>query len=457
MVAEAKPRPVPSLGRVRCAIYTRKSTDEGLDQDFNTLDAQREAGESFIDSQRHEGWSALATHYDDGGFTGANMERPGLKKLLADIAAGLIDCVVVYKLDRLTRSIRDFFKIIEILEQHSVTFVSVTQQFNTTNSFGRLALNILLSFAEFERETISERTRDKMRAARRKGKFTGGNIVLGYDVAPTGGSLVVNAGEAERVRAIFTLYLELGSLIPVLDVLDERVWRMKEWTTREGHRRGGARFTKTTLYNLLTNVVYTARVKFDGKLYAGEHERIVDDGSFNRVQEQLKRAGRGGERRRNKHGALLKGLLRCASCGAGMTHTYVKKKHVLYRYYVCNTAHQRGYHCCKTRSVPAPLLESAVVDKIRGVAQNSEVFSDVLRRVEEQRRNSGDPAITDPAELQDALQKFDPLWEQLTIEEQERFIRTLVSEVRYDGSTEMVTIGFRSEGVKQMCEAGIVQ
>jgi len=452
MAAEAKPRPVPLLDRVRCAIYTRKSTEEGLEQDFNTLDAQREAGESFINSQRHEGWLALATHYDDGGFTGANMERPALKKLLADIGAGLIDCVVVYKLDRLTRSMRDFFKIIEVLEQHGVTFVSVTQQFNTKTSFGGLALNVLLSFAEFERETISERTRDKMSAARRKGKFTGGNVVLGYDVAPKGGSLVVNAEEAERVRAIFSLYLELGSLIPVIEELEGRGWRMKEWTTRDGRRRGGARFSKNTLYNLLTNVIYTGRVRFDGKLYAGEHQRILDDGLFNRVQEQLRRAGRGGRRHRNKHGALLKGLLRCGGCGAGMTHTYVKKKQILYRYYVCNTAHQRGYNSCETKSVPAPLLESAVIDKIRGFAQNPTMFPEVLCRVEEQRRQAGEAPLTDPAELQEALQKFDPLWDQLTTVEQERFIRALVSEVRYDGRTEMVTIGFRSDGIKRMSE-----
>lgn len=452
MAAEAKLRPVR---RVRCAIYTRKSTDEGLEQDFNTLDAQRDAGESYINSQKHEGWSVIPARYNDGGFTGKNMERPALKRLLADVAAGLVDCVVVYKIDRLTRSIRDFFKIIEILEQHAVTFVSVTQQFNTKTSFGRFALNMLLSFAEFEREMISERTRDKMSAARRKGKFTGGNIVLGYDVAPKGGALVLNAEEVERVRAIFALYLELGALIPVIEVLDERGWRMKEWTTREARRRGGARFGKNTLYNLLTNVIYTGRVRFGGKLYPGEHERIVDDETFNRVQDQLKRAGRGGKRRQNKHGALLKGLIRCGSCGAGMTHTYAKKKQILYRYYVCNTAHQRGYRSCETKSVPAPLLESAVIDKIRGFAQNPTMFSEVLRRVEEQRCESGRSTVTNPGELQDALLKFDPLWDQLTMVEQERFVRTLVSEVRYDGRTEMVTIGFRSDGIKQTCEAGV--
>lgn len=453
MAAEAKLRPIPAPSHVRCAVYTRKSTEEGLEQAFNTLDAQREAAEAYIVSQRHEGWRVLPAHYDDGGFTGAKMDRPALKRLLADVEVGAVDCVVVYKVDRLTRSLADFARIIETFDRHGVTFVSVTQNFNTTNSVGRLTLNILLSFAQFEREMISERTRDKMRAARRKGKWIGGNVPLGYEVAPQGGAIVVNQEEADRVRAIFELYLELGSLIPVIEELDRRGWRMKERTARDGRVRGGASFSKNTLYNLLTNVVYTGRVRFEGRLFPGEHERIVDDALFNRVQEHLNRAGRGGKRRRNKHGGLLKGILRCGCCGAGMTHTYVKKKQTLYRYYVCNTAHSRGYGACETRSVPAPLMEGAVVAKLRAFAQQPQMFSEVLRQVEEQRRAAGESAVTDPAELRDALQRFEPLWDELTIPEQERFIRALVTEVRYDGRAETVTVGFRSEGIKQLCEA----
>jgi len=263
--------------QIRCAIYTRKSTEEGLEQEFNTLDAQREAGEAFIHSQRQEGWVALPQHYDDGGFTGANMDRPALKRLLADVEAGEANCVVVYKVDRLSRSLLDFARIMEILDRHGATFVSVTQQFNTTSSMGRLTLNILLSFAQFEREMISERTRDKMSAARRKGKWVGGNLVLGYDVTPQGGVLVVNEEEARKVREIFRLYLEFGSLIPLVEELERRGWRMKTWTTREGRQVGGAAFTKTKLHSLLTNVVYTGRVHYDGELYDGEHARIIDD------------------------------------------------------------------------------------------------------------------------------------------------------------------------------------
>jgi site-specific DNA recombinase len=439
---------------VRCAIYTRKSTDEGLDQDFNSLDAQREAAEAYISSQRQQGWRALPERYDDGGFTGANTDRPALKRLLEDVVADKLDCIVVYKLDRLTRSMRDFFKIMEILERHQATFVSVTQQFNTTTSIGRLALNIVMSFAEFERETISERTRDKMRAARRRGKWIGGYPILGYDVAPKGGTLVVNPAEAERVGEIFRLDLELGSLIPVVEELERRDWRMKAWTTREGRQQGGSRFSKTTLHALLRNVTYTGRVKFEEKLIVGEHQRIVDDAVFHQVQEHLGRnGGKGGRSVHNKHGALLKGLVLCGSCGSVMIHTYVQKTtSVRYRYYVCATAHQRGWNRCETRSVSAPELEGAVINNLRNFAQDPAVLSEVLTRIEEDRKPG--EAMADPAEVQRALLKFDPLWDQLTTWEQETFIRTLVAKVRYDGKTGQVIVGFHSEGIKQLCDRG---
>ena len=209
---------------IRCAIYTRKSTDEGLDREFNSLDAQRESAEAYIASQRHEGWSCLPEHYDDGGFTGGNMQRPALERLCVDIEAGQVDCVVVYKVDRLSRSLLDFARIMELFDRRGVSFVSVTQQFNTTSSMGRLTLNILLSFAQFERELISERVKDKMSAARRKGKWTGGPPSLGYDVAPEGGKLIVNADEAAQVRAIYDLYLEHRAALPVVQELNGRGW-----------------------------------------------------------------------------------------------------------------------------------------------------------------------------------------------------------------------------------------
>jgi site-specific DNA recombinase len=237
-----------TLPLVRCAIYTRKSTEEGLEQEFNSLDAQRESAEAFIRSQAHEGWTWLATRYDDGGFTGGNMERPALQRLLADIQAGKIDCVVCYKVDRLSRSLLDFAKMMETFEQHGVSFVSITQQFNSATSMGRLVLNVLLSFAQFEREIIAERTRDKMAATRRKGKWSGGMPVLGYDLDPRGRRLQVNEEEeAERVRAIFTLYLEHQAHLPVVQELARRGWVGKRWQTRNGCHRGGRPFTKTSL------------------------------------------------------------------------------------------------------------------------------------------------------------------------------------------------------------------
>jgi site-specific DNA recombinase len=236
-----------TLAGVRCAIYTRKSTEEGLEQEFNTLDSQRESAEAFVKSQAHEGWTCLPNRYDDGGFTGGNLERPALQRLLADVEAGKVDCVVVYKVDRLSRSLLDFARLMETFEAHQVSFVSVTQQFNSATSMGRLVLNVLLSFAQFEREIISERTRDKIAATRRRGKWSGGPPLLGYDIDDRGTRLVVNADEAAQVRAIFALYLEHESLLPVVQELQRRGWTNKRWRTRAGHQSGGRPITKTAL------------------------------------------------------------------------------------------------------------------------------------------------------------------------------------------------------------------
>ena len=461
----------------------------------------------------------LPDKYDDGGFTGANMDRPALQKLLQDARDGVVDCVMVYKVDRLTRSLLDFARIMDVLDKHGVNFVSVTQQFNTTGSLGRLTLNILLSFAQFEREMIAERAKDKMSAARRKGRWVGGIPMLGYDLSDKGAALVVNANEAARVRAIFDLYLKHGSLIPVVQDLDRRGWRMKAWTTREGRSAGGSPFTKTTLHNMLTNAIYAGKVEFDGEIYAGEQERIVDDDSWNRVQETLNLNGRrGGRNVRNKYSALLKGIVRCASCDAGMIHTYVQKKNTLYRYYVCVKAHQRGWNKCPTKSVSAPTLEGAVVQHIRGICRNPEMLGEVMRQIAEQHdgRRSGlekeqsvaqreleklaheitglaalvntpgaasrsatgrladlheraallerqlaqvrrqlrdiDAERVDATDLQHGLEHFDPLWEHMSAWEQEQFVHTLVDQIRYEGTTGTVTVGFRSSGIRSLCQ-----
>ena len=429
----AKQNPVKPAA-IRCAIYTRKSTEEGLEQDFNTLDAQREAAQAFIESQRHEGWIALPKLYDDGGYTGANLDRPALKLLLADIAIGEVNCVVVYKVDRLSRSLLDFSRIMDVLDRHGATFVAVTQQFNTTSSLGRLTLNILLSFAQFEREMISERTRDKMSAARKKGKWMGGTPVLGYDFMPDGSGLVVNKQEAVQVCEIFQLYLDLGSPQRILEEIEKRGWRLKAFTTRKGRKAGNAPFTRTTLHNLLTNPVYTGKVRHYGTTYPGEHKSIVGDRIWNEVQKRLNR----GDRRGRHHiqdpcGALLKGMVHCASCDVAMTHTYAQKKgKPLYRYYVCGTAHRKGWAQCETRSVSAPILEQAVVAQLAFLA---------------------DAPDSEPNEVRLALQREKLTWNQLTDEGRQSFIRTLVRQVRYDGRTGSVTVQFDSEQVQVTGEA----
>jgi DNA invertase Pin-like site-specific DNA recombinase len=274
---------------MRCAVYTRKSSEEGLAQEFNSLDAQRESGEAYILSQPHAGWTLLVDRYDDGGYTGANLERPRLRRLLADIEASKVDCVVIYKVDRLSRSLLDFARLMGTFEERGINLVSVTQQFNTTASLGRLTLNILLSFAQFERELIAERTRDKMSVARRKGKWVGGTPVLGYDIAPGGGRLIINKEESAHVRAIFALYVEHGHANPVLDVIQEQKWNTKSWIARNGRPHPGKPFTRADLMRLLTNIVYAGGVRSHGQTYPGEQPAIVEEKVWQRVQAMVQR------------------------------------------------------------------------------------------------------------------------------------------------------------------------
>jgi site-specific DNA recombinase len=496
---------------IRCAIYTRKSTEEGLEQAFNSLDAQRESGEACVAAQRHEGWVCLPDRYDDGGFSGGNIERPALKRLLADIEAGKVDCVVVYKVDRLSRSLMDFSRIMSVFESRGVSFVSVTQQFNTTHSMGRLTLNILLSFAQFEREIISERTRDKIAAARRKGKWSGGRPLLGYDVvsAPAGSKLVVNADEAHRVRQMFELYLQHEALLPVVAELAERCWANKRWTTKAGVACGGRPFDKATLYQLLTNRTYTGVVQYQGQVYPGEHEPIVEPAVFERVRAVLARNGRtAGAAVRNRYGALLKGLLRCTCCQCAMVHSYtVKDGGKRYRYYVCLAAQKKGWHTCPSKSVPAGEMEAFVVEQIQRIGSDPAVLEGTLRKVRqqqdkaladlraEQRANERELARhhaelkklaaapdadrlaalneavqrterkagelrehmaklerehVDPAAVRAALSSFGPVWEQLAPKEQARVIQLLVERVDYDGKAGTIAVTFHPSGIKAL-------
>jgi len=362
-----------NLPAVRCAIYTRKSTEEGLDQDFNSLHAQREAAEAYIKSQKHLGMAQLAGHYDDGGFTGSNLERPALQRLLEDIDAHRVDCVVVYKVDRLSRSLLDFARLVDRFDQRSVSFVSVTQQFNTTTSLGRLTLNILLSFAQFEREIISERTRDKMSAARRKGKWVGGTPVLGYDIDPAGGRLVVNEKEAHRIREIFKLYAQHHSLRVVVAELERRHWTTKSWKSKQEIQHAGRLLTKASLRRLLTNAIYAGKVEHRGTIYAGEHSAIIEPSLWEAVNAELSAGARDTANvAYTKQNALLAGLLSCAGCKRPMIATYTDKGARRYRYYVCQAARQNGWDSCPTKSVPATKIEDSVITQLRTALANDE-------------------------------------------------------------------------------------
>ena len=431
----------PTTKPVRCAIYTRKSSEEGLEQEFNSLDAQREAGEAYIKSQANEGWVNLATRYDDGG----NMDRPALQRLLADIAAGKIDMVVTYKIDRLSRSLLDFAKMMDVFEQHRVSFVAVTQQFNSATSMGRLVLNVLLSFAQFEREIISERTRDKIAAARRKGKWSGGLPLLGYDVDPKGSKLVVNEAEAKRVRAIFALYLKHRSLLPVVQELERRGWKTKQWTTRKGRRRGGVPFHRTNLYHLLTRVAYVGRVQYKHESHPGEHQAIVDLAVWDEVQALLRSHGRRCEQR-SSSAALLQRLLYCAACGWNMGPTFcLKAETTRYRYYKCYRAVRHGVSACPSRTVPTAAIERFVLDQVRALASDPPRLQALLAQLDAV--GADDDRHVDPKELAQLRLVLDPAWDELTPQERAAIVRRLVKRVDYDGEHGKVIITFQRQAI----------
>jgi site-specific DNA recombinase len=364
---------------VRCAIYTRKSSEEGLEQSFNSLHAQREACEAYVLSQRHEGWQLLANKYDDGGFSGGNMERPGLKKLIADIATGKIDTVVVYKVDRLTRALSDFAKIVDAFDKQGVSFVSVTQQFNTTTSMGRLTLNVLLSFAQFERKVTGERIRDKVAASKKKGMWMGGHVPKGYDRVD--GRLVVNAEEAKSVRDIFLAYLECGCVRKLAERLKQTGIRSKIWTSSTGRQRGGAVLSRGSLYHTLNNPIYIGKIAHQGKLHDGQHEPILDLRIWNQVAAMLqdnrvaRRTQSNLPSRRLLHGKLL------SSDGESYTPTYAAKKGRRYFYYVL-TGPGRGSSMNTIKRLPAEELEGRVLSSIGSFLEDSLRVSGYFKTVD---------------------------------------------------------------------------
>ncbi len=506
--------PAQAPSSVRCAVYTRKSTDEGLDMDFNSLDAQREAGEAYIKSQAGQGWVLLDDRFDDGGFTGGNLDRPALKRLLAAVEAGRVDCIVIYKVDRLSRSLLDFTRLVELFDKHGVSLVSVTQPINTRDSAGRLMLNVLLSFAQFEREMVSDRTRDKMAASRRKGKWTGGRPVLGYDVVDK--KLVVNEAEAEMVREIFALYLTMKSLSAVAEELNRRGWVVKTHEGKGGWRAGGGPFTKNHVNHLLAHPIYTGRVRFQGEIYPGEHPPIVDEQTFQKVQDLMaKNAQTSGSQVKNRYGFLLRGLVRCTACNAPLIPSASRKGTKVYRYYVCSGAAKKGHRTCPCPQVQAQKLEDIIVQQIRVIGSDLELQRETVRQVQEARaakrpalvceqkrlrqrleKSRGeirrlldalasgehgasvgarvgdleeqaakierrltvvaqdmaalDAGTVDEADVAKALSLFDPIWEHLFPIEQARVIHLLVERIEHDPVAGKLAVSFAPSGIQAL-------
>lgn len=424
--------------RIPCAIYTRKSSDEGLEKEFNSLDAQREACDAFIKSQRHAGWVSVRDLYDDGGLSGGTMERPALRRLLSDIKSGKVQIVVVYKVDRLTRSLADFAKIVDVFDAHGASFVSVTQQFNTTTSMGRLTLNMLLSFAQFEREIAGERIRDKIAASKAKGMWMGGTIPLGYDVRDR--KLVINETEAKLVRHIFSRYAELGSVTLLQAELNAQGYRSKRRDGAGGLITGGRPFSRGILYLILQNRLYRGEVAHKGNVYPGQHDAIVETGLWTIVQEKLV-AGR--RDRKLAVGAdapsLLSGLI--FDCdGNRMTPTHSNKRGRRYRYYISSSLLDRTKAGSNTMRVPACEVESLVVDRLRAILASPREVAGSLA-----------PLDLNARELDAALMRAGAIsenWLSIAPEELSTLTRSVVTRTVLSPDRIEVTIG-----VKQLADA----
>ena len=419
--------PIPR--RLRCAIYTRKSSEEGLDMEFNSLDAQREACEAYVASQRAEGWAAIREPYDDGGVSGGTLDRPALKRLLADVEAGLIDVIVVYKIDRLSRSLMDFARLVEIFERNQVTFVSVTQSFNTTTSMGRLTLNILLSFAQFEREVIGERIRDKVAASRKRGMWMGGYVPLGYDVRHR--KLVVNENEAATVRMIFQRFASIGSATMLAKAL-----------AAEGVlNKRGKLVDKGFLYKLINNRVYLGEAVHKGTAYPGEHAAIIDQALWDNVHAILQESPRlRAKNTRAQTPALLKGII-FTETGTAMTPTATKKGSRLYRYYASMDliSNRPIGESAGPLRLPAGMVEDAVIGEIRRMIRAPEIAARVLKMLREE-----SPTVDEKATIK-ALGEFDQIWAALYPAEQTRIIQLLVDRVTV--GTSGIAVDLRQEGL----------
>jgi site-specific DNA recombinase len=419
------------LRKLRCAVYTRKSSEEGLDMEFNSLEAQREACEAYIVSQRAEGWTLVPDRYDDGGISGGTLERPALKRLLADIEAGKLDIVLVYKIDRLSRSMLDFLKLVETFDGRDVTFVSITQSFDTRSPMGRLMLNVLLSFGQFEREVTGERIRDKVAASRKKGMWMGGWTPLGYEVQDR--KLIIHDADAETVRGIFKRFLVLKSA-----TLLARELVLKRATNRYGHL-----LDKGVLYKLLNNRVYIGEAVHKGTSYPGEHQAIIDRKLWDQVHALMKASPRkraAGARAQTS--AILKGLL-FGPGGAAMSPTHTRKAGKLYRYYISQSVIKRGTDACRVRQVPAAEIERIVIEQIRSLLLSPEVIVATWRAAQQAGTS------LDENDVRSALAEFEPLWAELFPAEQARIIELLVE--RIDISLTGIDLRLRVEGLTLLC------
>lgn len=365
---------------ISCAVYTRKSTDENLQGDFTTLDNQAEYCRAFVKSREPEGWRVHPEVYSDAGYTGSNIDRPGIKKLIADARQGKFQVVVCYKYDRLTRSTKDFLHLLDIFEAHGIHFVSVTQPIDTTSPVGRLMRSILMEFAQFEREVIAERTRDKMGAMAKKGKWTGGPLPLGFKSDPEKKQVLIDPEEAKAVRFIFDTYLREQSLCATAKFLNAKGCRTKAWTTKGGRKVGGRRFFKTNLQYLLRTIRYIGKVRYRGELYQAEHPPLVNEATFQRVQDLLSHNNvRKNSLNTDKHDFLLKGLVRCGSCGASMIPSFSYSKKTKFFYYRCSTVNRLDKTACGMIAMRARALEDFVIEQLKRLAGDQGLIADIIK------------------------------------------------------------------------------
>ncbi|OPZ85796.1 MAG: DNA-invertase hin [bacterium ADurb.Bin429] len=404
------------------AIYTRKSTEEGLEQAFNSLDAQYEAALAYIQLRHPLGWQVLPTRYDDGGYTGGTLERPALQRLLHDIAQGGVQVVVTHRLDRISRSLLDFAQLLRFFEQHHVAFAAVTQEFDSSTPVGRLTLNVLSSFAQYERELIRERTREKMAATRRKGMYTGGIPPFGYTVAPGTHQLAPDPAEADIVRRIFAEYQRCHSVTTIVRWLNDQQIPTKRHQAATGRRYAGGRWSKASVRKLLGNPLYRGEVRYRGTCYPGQHPALIDADSWQAVQAVLGNAARPCTAPRQQ--ALLQGRLRCGHCGCAMTPSCCRDGDRVYRYYLCATSHRRGTRTCPTRSIPAGTIESAVMAQVEALLQSPEPLLTAA--------SAGTAEPTPPhahIQLCATLHALSQSWAQLTPAAQQAHLRQLIRQV----------------------------